>query len=179
MVRTVTQWLSRTDGRADSRVAVPATKWHLLDFDGVSDSDVVMKTFVRTMAELGHVTHLRPAECTWQLDLTGGWDGFLSRQSRTQRTQARNFVNRFDKSSDLRLQIASQSGPQVDSMIAALMNLHQERWRAVGVEGSFTDARMRSFFESAMREMVARGSAEILSLERNGRPIVVQMNGFV
>lgn len=175
VVDTLAQWLcgQLRCPEAAGRTA-PALRWDLLDLEGVSAGDAKMQTLLDKLAARGHVTHFRPTESTWRIDLSGGWDGFMSRQSKTQRSQTRNFVNRFDKSDDLRLRVASEELPHADALVAALIELHQLRWQAVGVEGTFTDPRMKSFFQEAMREMIAGGLANVVVLERSGRPVAAQ-----
>jgi CelD/BcsL family acetyltransferase involved in cellulose biosynthesis len=145
--------------------------WQLLDLDGVAASDTAMKMFIERMADRGHVIHRRESQSTWRIDIGGGWQGFLDKQSKSQRSQFRNFINRFDKSSDLRWRLASQEPTDMEAMIASLMKLHQMRWNAAGQAGCFADPRMKGFFVEAMQTMIPHGSADVSLIERDGRPV--------
>lgn len=162
VLATVVAWLSG-QGSASAH-------WDLLDLEGISINDPLMNAFAEAMSARGHVTHQRDTEHTWRLDISGGWDGFLAGQSKTQRNQSRNFVNRFDKS-DLQLRFASEEPDRVDLMSQELMRLHALRWQAVGLDGCFATSTMKEFFAHVMSAMVVQGVADISMLERDGRPI--------
>lgn len=177
IVRTLSEWLSmgkHSPSGESSSWTSRAFAWDLLDFDGVAVTDTTMDLFIDQMAARGHVTHRREGENTWKLNICGNWEAFLDTQSRTQRGQCRNLVNRFDKSGDLELRLASDKPSTADSLITALVELHAMRWRAVGQDGCFGDARMKQFFVSAMRSMVADGSANVAVVQRNGHPVAAQ-----
>jgi CelD/BcsL family acetyltransferase involved in cellulose biosynthesis len=133
-----------------------------------------MNEFQQAMSERGHVTHVRQTLNTWRLSLDGGLSGTLSRFSKTQARQVRNFLNRFDKG-DFALRHASKELPQIDFFIAELIRLHQLNWNALGQPGCFTSAEFRGFFEGVMQSMLPSGDAEIVLLEREGRAVA----GFV
>ena len=171
VVASVVDWLSQVNRVPATSTAHKSQRWDLLDLEGVSSGDAVMQSFIDGMAARGHVTHRRPTENTWRLDVSGGWQGYLSRQSKTQRSQARNFINRFEKNAELTMRFSSEQPQHAEPMITALIELHQRRWQAVGQPGCFADPRMSAFFENAIREMLAQGQAEITLLERNGQPV--------
>lgn len=182
VVRAIAAWLSTGEpvhspaDRSSARRSVisNALGWDLLDLDGVSAADAAMNAFIESMAARGHTTHRREGVSTWKLKIGGGWQAFLETQSKTQRSQSRNLINRFDKSDDLELRLASENPSAGEPFIAALMELHEKRWRLVDREGCFGDERMKQFFASAMRNMIAEGSADIITLERSGRPVAAQ-----
>lgn len=167
-------WLSRRPAHSSHAPCPTSPRWDLIDLEGLSANHPVMDAFLIAMRERGHMSHFRSSESTWRIDLAGGWQGFLSRQSKTQRSQTRNLVNRFDKSSDLNLQIASELNAQSDSIIETLMELHAMRWRAAGGQGCFAQPAMKNFFTDAMRTMIATGQAEIVVLRRNEQPLAAQ-----
>lgn len=163
VISAITNWLSNCTN--------PKWRWDLLDFDGVAANDSVMNQFFDRMSDMGHITHRRSNLNTWRLSLDGGWKGFLERQSKSQRNQSRNFANRFDKSSDLAFRFASQAADGGCSCIDALIQLHQMRWEASGMEGCFSDHRMNQFFGASMATMIAKGTADIAIIQRDQRPI--------
>ncbi len=153
-----------------------ASRWDLLDLEGISASDPVMTEFQQAMSDRGHVTHVRQTLNTWRLSLEGGMDGVYKYFSKTQSRQLRNLINRFDKG-DFALRHASQENDKVEYFISEVIRLHQLNWVSAGQPGCFASSQFRTFFESAMREMLAKDMAEILLLEREGR--VVAANAWL
>ncbi len=148
----------------------PRTRWDLLDFDGVSSGDPVMNNFLNAMASKGHVIHRRTPTNTWRLPLDGAWDRFLAKQSKSQRNQIRNFINRFEKGG-YELRLASAHESQIDTLIQQTVDLHQMRWKACGHPGCFSDPRMHKFFVDVMRAMIQEGTGDVAVMTREGRPV--------
>ncbi len=87
VVASLIQWLSNDR----------AVRWDLLDLEGLSAADPVMREFQNVMSARGHVTHIRQTLNTWRISLQGGLDALYANFSKTQARQLRNFLNRFDK----------------------------------------------------------------------------------
>ncbi len=167
---TLIQWL---EGRyMDGWTGGNQSHWDLLDLEGVSSGDPVMNRFIETLNARGHIVHRASQQNTWRMDLGASWKDFLASQSKSQSSQLRNFINRFEKSSDYTFLRARDHQDQVDYYIATLIDLHQSRWKAEEHSGCFGQQSMRDFFTNAMRSLISTGTADIalLLLDRHRWP---------
>jgi CelD/BcsL family acetyltransferase involved in cellulose biosynthesis len=62
------------------------------------------------------------------------------------------------------------------------LHLHRARWRRRGLPGSFATRRIRAFHKSWLQRAIPSGQAQLLFLERSGRPIaslyILRANGW-
>ena len=76
-----------------------AGPWNTLELDGIADLNQLEPVLER-LRDAGCPLEQVARESTWRVDLSEGWAGFMAGLSKTQRAQARNLLNRFDKSHD-------------------------------------------------------------------------------
>ncbi len=170
---TLIQWL---EGRyMDGWTGGNQSHWDLLDLEGVSSGDPVMNRFIETLNARGHIVHRASQQNTWRMDLGASWKDFLASQSKSQSSQLRNFINRFEKSSDYTFLRARDHQDQVDYYIATLIDLHQSRWKAEEHSGCFGQQSMRDFFTNAMRSLISTGTADIALLLLDRQPVAANV----
>ena len=144
--------------------------WGMVELEGTQRDDAAISAFVEALKQARCQSYQSQLESTWRLDLTDGWPGFLSRLSRTQRSQTRNLVNRFDKNDGLTLRLVAQSD-ELPRALQQCIELHQKRWTAVGEPGCFADTRFTKFVELACQNLARDQRIRIALLEDNGVPI--------
>ncbi len=159
--------------------------WNALEFDGVAAGDTTMDLFAEHCSRRGCTVQLESQDHTWRLDLTGGWDGFLSRLSKNQRSQCRNYANRFDKNSSWTFETASCK-TAVRTALEGCMTLHRKRWQASGEDGCFNDPRFRHFVQHACDALLDTQQVHLTLLKQEETPIAAllmftdaQGNAFV
>jgi CelD/BcsL family acetyltransferase involved in cellulose biosynthesis len=145
-----------------------AGTWSMLELDGVGEH-ALLGVLIQQMQLAGCPVETVSRESTWRIELTDGWKGFVAGLSKTQRAQARNLLNRFDKNQDYRFRIAR--GDELPAALEASIELHQRRWQATGHPGCFADKRFQKFARRAFERLAASGRAEILLLEDQRRAI--------
>ncbi len=162
---SVADWLTTAGGEAG---------WDAIELDGVCRRCPAISHLLGRLDRYECILESSQLESTWRLDLTGGWDGFLSRQSKTQRRQSRNLTNRFEKSAELSYRTAS-TPESIPDALAICIDLHQKRWNAVGKPGCFVDPRFEVFLERASAGLARHNQFEVTVLEEKGKPLAAQI----
>lgn len=148
--------------------------WGIVELEGAQADDAAISALVEALRQARCQPYQSQLESTWRLDLSGGWQGFLDGLSRTQRSQTRNLVNRYDKNGDWTLRIAGAE----DELPAALqhcIDLHQKRWTAVGEPGCFADARFTKFIEVACQQQARDRRIRLALFEDQGVPVACHL----
>jgi CelD/BcsL family acetyltransferase involved in cellulose biosynthesis len=148
--------------------------WDLMELDGIDEKCPSVKFLLDGLAAHKTIKQVSSRENTWRLDLTDGWEGFCKNLSKSQRSQTRNLVNRFEKNESLRLQIINDP-TQLKLATQTCILLHQRRWNAVGAPGCFSDSRFARFIPNALQALAGRGQSEILILEQAGKAVASQI----
>lgn len=169
--QAVGQWLTQQSNASSPSACV----WSMLELEGVASSDAALEAMLGVLH--AQRCHCQPAqlEHTWRLRLDQGWNGFLSAMSKTQRSQTRQLVNRFDKHSAWALRWVDRDDQQFASALATCMDLHQRRWQADGESGCFADGRFKHYVELACHELLPSGRVEIGILEDAGQPVAAHL----
>ncbi len=144
--------------------------WGMLELEGIRSNDAAVVALVEALQHTHCRAYPTQLESTWRLDLSGGWQGYLDGLSRTQRSQTRNLVNRFDKNADWSLRIVDTQNELGDAL-QHCMDLHQKRWTAVGEPGCFADPRFTNFVQHACQQLVQSQRVRLALIEDQGVPI--------
>lgn len=152
----------------------PDLNWSLLELEGVTEDDPAIEALAAPLRRGHCLQHVSQLEHTWRLELSQGWAGFLAGLSKTQRSQTRTLVNRFDKSDDLALRLVTDSS-EVPAALSACIDLHQRRWQAAGQPGCFADPRFFQFIHDASQQLSVQQQISIALLEDGGMPIAAQL----
>jgi CelD/BcsL family acetyltransferase involved in cellulose biosynthesis len=148
--------------------------WSAAEIEGVSASDSTMKRFADQLRHGGCSIQTKSLEHTWRLELSDGWQGFLSRLTKNQRGQARNLVNRFDKSASFKVE-AVHSPEELPQALENLMELHRKRWMASGQPGCFRDPEFCDFIRDACRHLVDSHQVDVTVLQHEGATVASQL----
>ncbi len=161
----VGNWLTSGPGRGT---------WDLVELEGVQTESLAVTHLVDQLRKHHSLVVSTQIEHTWRLDLRDNMEGFLGQLSKTQRSQARNMLNRFDKNPEMSLRYIDTC-EDFESGMQTCINLHQMRWEAEGCAGCFSDPRFTAFTTGAFRKLMAQKQAFLLLLELNEKPIASQM----
>ncbi|MEZ6136653.1 MAG: GNAT family N-acetyltransferase [Pirellulaceae bacterium] len=161
----VADWLISGEGRRS---------WDLVELEGVSGQPVCITQLLHRLRLHGAVQQETVLESTWRLDLTNGWEGFMQRMSKSQRSQSRNLINRFDKSDNLTFQVV-EDRDHIHAALTICMELHQRRWQSVGKPGCFADRRFHDFILRNIDSFARTQQAVITLLEQDGVPLASQL----
>jgi CelD/BcsL family acetyltransferase involved in cellulose biosynthesis len=148
--------------------------WGYCEFDGVSSTDARMQQLVSCFESIGLLVQAKPIESCWRLPLTDDWKEVLSLQSKTQRRQSRNLLNRLDKSEALKV-VEYHSEEASEESFAELMKLHQAHWENSGKPGCFACGRFTKFLRTAREQLNARDQWLIRTLYCNEIPAASQL----
>jgi CelD/BcsL family acetyltransferase involved in cellulose biosynthesis len=118
--------------------------------------------FLRAMATSAGVCHL--------FSLEGGYEGYLKRISHENRRQARKMLRDFE-AEGMRFEVADDA-QRLHLFFDQMIELHRQRWAAVGKSGSFAP-RHAEFHRKTAELLLARGEAVIARLSHGDRPLAV------
>jgi CelD/BcsL family acetyltransferase involved in cellulose biosynthesis len=144
--------------------------WSYIELEGVQGNDQAIEQLVSRLVQAGAHQQSQPLENTWRVHLAEGWTGFLSGMSKTQRSQTKTLINRFDKSAELQLRWY-RSADDFESGLKICQQLHQLRWNAVQQPGCFAEANFERFIKQACCALVPHRESEIVVLLDCGRPV--------
>jgi CelD/BcsL family acetyltransferase involved in cellulose biosynthesis len=103
-------------------------------------------------------------------DMTGGFEAYLNRLSHENRRQARKMLREVEREG-LRLEVA-EDAVQAQSFFGEMVELHRQRWTAVGKQGSFAP-RHAEFHSNLAALLVPRGDAVIARLSKDDKALAV------
>ncbi len=101
------------------------------------------------------------------------WDQFVSERNKSLRRKIRKAEIRF--ASGEAVVRSTGDGYGFDAAFDTLVELHQKRFEFKGEPGVFSDRKFQCFLIKAVRPLFARGLAEIVVCEVDGRPIVAHL----
>lgn len=108
-------------------------------------------------------------------ELTGGFEAYLGRLSRSTRKEFRQLLREVEcAGAEFTLaEDPASAGVLFDQLVA----LHQDRWEAAGKPGCFASPRFLEFNRSLAREWIPAGRAFLARLSLGGAPLALQL-GF-
>lgn len=161
----VAAWFTTGPGRA---------MWDVIELESVQTDAHCVNQFVDLLRRQQAIIETTQLESTWRLDLADGLAGVTARLSKTQRSQARNLLNRFDKNAEMTFN-AIETTEELDAGMESCIHLHQMRWQAVGKAGCFSEPRFTKFIAKSFQELVAQRQAVLNLLQLDGRPVASQL----
>jgi len=148
-------------------------RWDCLRLEGVDAEDTLTAHFVQTIERFGRRVYRRPVHRCWRLDLTGGWEAVLARQSKSHRKQLRRLESRVLQSKRVVLRRAEDE-QQLARLWPQLVDLHQRRRQALDEPGCFASRRFADFHEQVSRQLLAAGTLRLVVLELDGQPAAAE-----
>jgi CelD/BcsL family acetyltransferase involved in cellulose biosynthesis len=130
--------------------------WDLLDLEGYAAGDPAVERLIERLGELGCVACRREAPSLWRLALPRTWEQYLERLSKNQRKRMRREAKRMLDSGHMQVSTVERID-ELDEALRWLIDLHQQRRRALGEPGCFASPRFTAFHRDATRAMLAQG----------------------
>jgi CelD/BcsL family acetyltransferase involved in cellulose biosynthesis len=142
--------------------------WEHLDLDGMVGGDTAAQGLLEGLRGGGARCLLTSDMGLWRLKTSASYDDYLGRLSKSHRKKLRRHQNRLEEDAALHLRVidrAEDVAPRLDELIA----LHQRRWNAQGLPGSFADPRTVAFIHQAARTFFERDQLRLRLLHRGDR----------
>ncbi len=83
------------------------------------------------------------------------WDEFYRSLSQNRRKLLRRYLRSLEKTYDVEYQVCTAGS--LEERLNRFYEIHEERWRSVGVRGTFADQRMKDFYGDLARRFLDKG----------------------
>jgi CelD/BcsL family acetyltransferase involved in cellulose biosynthesis len=149
-------------------------RWDLLELEGVSAEDAMVRSLVSHLAEGGCTIHRGRHEHCWQVTLPDRLQDYLRQLSKSQAKRARRFLRRLNDNEQIAFHrnVDADPGRGVD----VLIELHQRRQRSLGQAGCFACDRFTQFVRLVARQLHSAGALDLCWLEWQGKPVAINFN---
>lgn len=144
--------------------------WDRLEFSGIADDDVAMKSLLEQLTLRGAIIDRRRAEHCWRVDLPGSWDEYLAGLSKSHRKQLRRFQRRLFATGRAVLHTA-RTEAEFRQGFEMLVDLHRRRRESLGDRGCFHDPRFTDFHREVAGRFFELGLLQLSWLELDSRPV--------
>jgi CelD/BcsL family acetyltransferase involved in cellulose biosynthesis len=117
---------------------------------------------------------------TWSIDLDGfeqGIDAYLATLSKNRRTQIRRSFRLYEEHGPLQIDEASNA-EAAQVFFDGLKELHTDRWKSKGLQGSFANPLWGVFNRALIRSRFASGEIQLLRVS-NSRGVIGYLYNFV
>ncbi|MGI9456896.1 MAG: GNAT family N-acetyltransferase [Aeoliella sp.] len=158
---------------ADWMVNAEADSWQQFVLDSVDDDDTMLSQLVDQLADRGcPISHQQePGSCYVELSTT--WDEYLASVSKNHRKKCRRYFKQFFATGKARVEVFNTADACAEAF-DLMAKLHNDRRRAVGDEGAFTEPRFRAFHRSAIYELAARGQLQLRVLHVDDQAVAAE-----
>jgi CelD/BcsL family acetyltransferase involved in cellulose biosynthesis len=150
-----------------------ATRWDLLDLDGIDAEDRTMSAFIEQLAVLGCSVHRRAGANCWRMEVPTDWESYLASFGKSRRRDMRRLeqklldTNRFVLHRVKRIE-------ELSAAMDILVDLHQRRRRSLGETGCFASARFLAFYRDVVPDLLRHGQLQFCWLEIDGKPAAAE-----
>jgi len=147
--------------------------WDLLDLDAVAVHDHPTLALIDSLAASGSQVVLREGTRCWRLPLPDCWEAYLGRLSKSHRKQVRRFQREMFDSGRAVLHTVDRRD-QIPEAMDLLVQLHQQRRRALGQPGCFASPRFEAFHRQVLGPLLCGGNLHLHWLSIDGRPAAAE-----
>jgi hypothetical protein len=148
-------------------------RWDVLKLGSVETDDLPIGRLLHHLEQRGNAVYRQPGMNCWRLALPGGWEEFLARRTKSHRKQLRRLDRDYFRSGRATMHWVHDQ-QQLDAAFAALVDLHQRRWRTRGEHGCFSSPRFSNFHREVAPRLLAAGSLLMSWLELDSRPVAAE-----
>jgi len=106
------------------------------------------------------------------LDLPVSWGEYSSTMGGKRRRMLMRMLRRLEEEHGV-VTFQQCGADSLEAGLNRLFDLHQERWQAVGISGSFADPRVKEFYREAAWKFLDRGWLYFSAMNVNGRLVSV------
>lgn len=153
----------------------PQDGWDLIDIDGVVEGDRPMEALARGLKSGGAVLHAQSRMSVWFKPKDESWDEHLKHYGKTQRRKMRRMRETLEQSGRVE-KVVAESTSDVDTLLTALIEMHQTRWETAGQPGSYREDSFRRFVFETANEFLATGNLYLAALRHEGRIMGAELN---
>lgn len=148
----------------------PLSDWDVLTLAEVAAESLLVDHWGGRLAEAGRVLDLSdPSPCP-VVDLPESAEAFRAGLSRNARYNLKRKRKALDEAGKVEFRQAQAAAPPDGLGLAAMMDLHQDRWQGRG-GGAFASARFRDFHHDLAEAFAARGWLDLDFLLLDGEPV--------
>lgn len=148
--------------------------WERLCLQQVPSDSPLLSKFIHDLSPFAtpHETDRAPF-----IDTSIEWAEYKQQLGKSMRRNVEYYARRLFKNYRCEFQRVTEPHA-VDEAVAALIELHQQRWRATGEPGAFSDEGLSSLLTGAARDGIGNGRTRLWSLRIDGR-IEAVLLGFL
>ncbi len=150
--------------------ADPAGGWDVICIDGVVEGDRAMAALATALKLGGASLHAQSRMSTWYRAAETSWDDHLKTFAKTQRRKMRRWSEKIEQTTGME-KVLPQSAEQVETLLDAMITLHQQRWTEAGQPGSYANPAFREFIHHAARDFFRRGRLHLPTLALDQKTI--------
>jgi CelD/BcsL family acetyltransferase involved in cellulose biosynthesis len=171
VARSMALWLLSAAKQSDGE---RSDRWDILDLDGISTDDAMMRRIAQHLNDGGCATYRRPHENTWKLQLPPSFEAYVGQLSKERRKRARRFVRQATTAGAVVHLVRDLSDLQQGWQV--FVDLHQRRWQSLGQPGCFASEQFTDFLFQAAKRMLEADQLLLRWLELDGHPVAVDFN---
>ena len=163
-------------------LAETIVRGHLGPFDHVAlsalDGDLPMNAALARAFEAHGMAVTREAlSAAPYIRLPANWETYLEQLSRSGRHAINRSLRAFEKWAGADTEfVRVNSASELEEGKRILIQLHEQRWRAVGKTGVFASRLFHSFHDAVLPHLVAKDALELVWLTARGVPVAVVYN---
>lgn len=158
-------WLSDSD----------SPRWDALELSGVAADDRLLSRLVAGLAKHDAKTHRTAGVTCWQLSLTGSWDDYLKRLSKTRRKRVRGIVRDWFDSGRAEL-VTLTDAAELPQWLDTFEDLHQRRRQSLGQPGCFATPSFARFLREVTPQLFESGQFQFNQLRVDGQAVAMDFN---
>ncbi len=148
-------------------------RWDLLELAGIDAEDPAAGLLIRHLADQGATVHRRAGPNCWRLELPSTWDEYLATLSKSHRKQLRRLQRDLLDTGRAVLHTVERA-EDLPQAVHLLIDLHQQRRRALGEPGCFASPRFTDFHRDVIPKLLSAGQLQLHWLELDGEPAAVE-----
>jgi CelD/BcsL family acetyltransferase involved in cellulose biosynthesis len=173
VAEALAEWLTAANRPYCETHSEEALPWDLLELTAVDAEDVMMARLSQSLAACGNWVHRRPGANCWRIALPDDWETFLGRLSKPHRKQVRRLCERYLDSGRAVVHCVERL-EDLAATQAVLIDLHQQRRRALGETGRFASPQFAAFHRDVMPALLRCGQLCLVWVEVDGCPVVAE-----
>lgn len=143
------------------------TEWDQLELASTDANDPALARLLAQLQSQDCTSSRQPSDSCWILDLPSSWEEYLSELSKSHRKQLRQLERRVLDSDRTRWHRV-QTIQDFDEAWPILVNLHQQRRRALNEPGCFASRQFHDFHRDVATRLLERGQLRLSWLDLDG-----------
>jgi hypothetical protein len=147
-------------------------EWDQVELTGVLPGDFAVNSLCAHLVDGGCWVDKKPLASSWRIDLSEGWESYLSKLSKSHRKDVRR-VQRSLESGEFTHHRLTEAD-QFDNVWHMLVDLHTRRRQSLGDQGCFASTRFHDMHQSLAKRWLSTGNLELTWVAQGGEPLAVE-----